>query len=347
MPDNVQTQSVTPATLPDVTTIAAVEASFSGDTVLAGLAVLAKSTGAEGARSLSLVDPATEAGQTTGNVSLASIDGKLPALSGGRVPVDGSGVTQPISADALPLPAGAATAAHQTAGNSSLTSIDGKLPALGQALAAASVPVVLPAAQLSTLTPPAAITGFLTEADFDTKVGSLTEAAPGTDTASSGLNGRLQRIAQRLSSLITLLPGSLGAGGGLKVDGSGTALPVSAASLPLPTGAATDATLATMKAALTVAAVQATASGDTTLIASGTRKVKRVEASNSHASTALTVGLKVPSLNGGAVFGKKYLPAAGGLAVWVFPDGYLPATAEVVSVNLSALGQVEVTAYYE
>lgn len=36
------------------------------------------------------------------------------------------------------------------------------IPALGQALATASVPVVLTAAQLSTLTPPAAITGFAT-----------------------------------------------------------------------------------------------------------------------------------------------------------------------------------------
>lgn len=60
-------------------------------------------------------------------------------------------------------------------------------------------------------------------------IGSLTETAPATDTASSGLNGRLQRIAQRLTSLIALLPTALGTGGGLKVDGSGTALPVSEA----------------------------------------------------------------------------------------------------------------------
>lgn len=45
------------------------------------------------------------------------------------------------------------------------TSIDSKTPALGQALAAASVPVVLPADQVSTLTPPAAITGFATSAN--------------------------------------------------------------------------------------------------------------------------------------------------------------------------------------
>lgn len=33
-------------------------------------------------------------------------------------------------------------------------------------------------------------------------IGSLTETAPSTDTASSGLNGRLQRIAQRITSLL-------------------------------------------------------------------------------------------------------------------------------------------------
>lgn len=37
------------------------------------------------------------------------------------------------------------------------------------------------------------------------QIGALTETAPASDTASSGLNGRLQRIAQRLTSLIALL----------------------------------------------------------------------------------------------------------------------------------------------
>lgn len=41
-------------------------------------------------------------------------------------------------------------------------------------------------------------------------LGSGTETAPDSDTASSGLNGRLQRIAQRLTSLIALFPASLG-----------------------------------------------------------------------------------------------------------------------------------------
>ena len=35
------------------------------------------------------------------------------------------------------------------------------------------------------------------------QAGSLTETAPASDTASSGLNGRLQRVAQRITSLAT------------------------------------------------------------------------------------------------------------------------------------------------
>jgi hypothetical protein len=60
----------------------------------------------------------------------------------------------------------------------------------------------------------------------NTLLGAVDETAPATDTASSGANGRLQRIAQRLTSIIAVLPAALGAGGGIKVDGSGTALPV-------------------------------------------------------------------------------------------------------------------------
>jgi hypothetical protein len=41
-------------------------------------------------------------------------------------------------------------------------------------------------------------------------IGAVNETAPASDTASSGLNGRLQRIAQRITSLMALLPGSLG-----------------------------------------------------------------------------------------------------------------------------------------
>jgi hypothetical protein len=57
-----------------------------------------------------------------------------------------------------------------------------------------------------------------TDGTIGVRLGSLTETAPASDTASSGGNGRLQRIAQRITSLIALFPAALGSGGGLKVD---------------------------------------------------------------------------------------------------------------------------------
>lgn len=61
-------------------------------------------------------------------------------------------------------------------------------------------PVVIVAADATEATPAMAV-----------QTGAVTETAPASDTASSGLNGRLQRIAQRLTSLIALVPASLGA----------------------------------------------------------------------------------------------------------------------------------------
>lgn len=64
--------------------------------------------------------------------------------------VDGSGVTQPVSAASLPLPAGAATSALQSTGNTSLGNIDGKLPStLGQKIMDNSLAVTLASNQSS------------------------------------------------------------------------------------------------------------------------------------------------------------------------------------------------------
>ena len=133
---------------------------------------------------------ATSGNQVTELASLASIDGKTPALgqalAAASVPVvltaaqlstltplatvaaTQSGTWNVGLTGTVALPTGASTEAKQDTGNSSLSSLDGKTPALGQALAAASVPVVLTASQLSTLTPPAAISGFATSAKQDT-----------------------------------------------------------------------------------------------------------------------------------------------------------------------------------
>lgn len=77
---------------------------------------------------------------------------------------------------------GDATAAKQDTGNTSLASIDTKTPSLGQALAASSVPVVLTAAQITTLTPPAAIIGFATSAKQDNLLTELQLKADLTET---------------------------------------------------------------------------------------------------------------------------------------------------------------------
>lgn len=164
---------------------------------------------------------ATATLQGTGNTSVASIDTKTPALVTGRVPVDGSAVTQPISATVLPLPTGASTSALQTSGNASVASIDTKTPILGQALAAGSVPVVLTAAQLTTLTPfsTVAVSNF-----------PATQPVSGTVTANAG---------------------------------TGT-FAVSAAALPLPTGAATSASQTTMNATLSSIDTKTPSIGQTT-----------------------------------------------------------------------------------
>jgi hypothetical protein len=91
--------------------------------------------------------------QTTGNASLSSLDAKSPALVGGRVPVDGSSVTQPISVVSLPLPTGAATSAEQITTNSTLSNIDADLGSPADAA------VSNPASSASVI---AAIKGLLT-----------------------------------------------------------------------------------------------------------------------------------------------------------------------------------------
>lgn len=91
----------------------------------------------------------------------------------------------PTTSASLPLPSGAATSARQDTGNTSLSSIDGKTPALGQALAAASSPVVLTAAQLATLTPFSTVAisnGFLLDATFTGRINTQGQKAMAAST---------------------------------------------------------------------------------------------------------------------------------------------------------------------
>lgn len=54
------------------------------------------------------------------------------------------------------------------------------------------------------------------QSTLNTSVGATNESAAGSDTATSGLNGRLQRIAQRTTSLIALVPAALTGSGNFK-----------------------------------------------------------------------------------------------------------------------------------
>lgn len=221
---------------------------------------------------LAATDFATSAKQDTGNASLASIDSQLSDVAtettlsalNTKIPAspstdrataaapfsvrlsDGAAFykattpsdTQPVSAASLPLPTGAAT-------ESTLATLNGKVTACNTGAVTVSSSALPTGAATETT-----LGTLLTQSDFDTKIGSLTETAPGTDTASSGINGRLQRIAQRLTTLIgstltvtgtvnaaqsgtwTVQPGNTANTTAWKVDGSAVTQPVSFTSLP-------------------------------------------------------------------------------------------------------------------
>lgn len=128
----------------------------------------------------------------TGTVLRSRTIGGAEVLDNAIVGADGSLIdfaTQTtVAAILAKLIAAPATEAKQDTGNTALANILAKL-------------IAAPA----------------TEAKQDAAAilsGAVNETAPASDTASSGLNGRLQRIAQRLTSLIALLPASLGAKAG-------------------------------------------------------------------------------------------------------------------------------------
>lgn len=184
-----------------------------------------------------LGDIGVAASVTTSAPSYTS--GTTAALSlnlSGMLRVDGSGVTQPISASTLPLPTGASTSALQSTGNATLLTISGQLPAtLGQKTSAASLAVVI-ASDQSVLT----ITGSVGVAQGSTTSGELGVLTQGAVTTSSPAY-----------TTATTNPLSLTLAGALRVDGSAVTQPVSAASLPLPAGASTSALQTAGNATLT------------------------------------------------------------------------------------------------
>lgn len=187
---------------------------------------------------------------------LNNIDAKVPVLVGGRVPVDGSSVTQPVSAVSLPLPTGAATEARQSDGNASLTSIDSKTPPLvGGAVPvtiSSSVPVTGPLtdAQLRSSPVPVSVSGTATVTGplTDAQLRSSPVPVTGTVTANTGLAQPLTDSQLRSSPVDVSVSSTVLATGAAtsSLQGVGNVTLTSidgrlANPLPLMTGAATAA----------------------------------------------------------------------------------------------------------
>lgn len=148
--------------------------------------------------------------------TLASLNSKVTAVNTGAVVVSSS-----------VLPTSASTSALQTSGNASLTSIDTKTPALGQALAAASTPVVLTAAQLITLTPLAAVTANIGTTNGLALDASLTTLNASVNTLLKPANTLAAVTTVGTVSAVTAITNALPAGtnliGSVKASGKTSA----------------------------------------------------------------------------------------------------------------------------
>lgn len=142
----------------------------------------------------------------------------------GVLSVDGSAVTQPVSAASLPLPTGAATSANQTTANASLSSIDSKL------------------------TSPITVTGPLT----DTQLRATAVPVSASQTGTWNINNISGTVSLPTGAATSAKQPALGTAGtpsadvitvqgitsmtALKVDGSAVTQPVSLTSVPATTG---------------------------------------------------------------------------------------------------------------
>lgn len=169
----------------------------------------------------------------------------LKVSSSGILSVDGSASTQPVSVIALPLPSGAATSANQSTANTSLATIASNTTNAGTPVVSGSVSVTnFPATQ-----PVSAVSLPLPS-------GASTAANQSTEIAALGtINTTLGSPIQQTGGTITANAGT------------GT-FAVSAASLPLPTGAATSTLQGTANSSLATIATNTTNAG--TPVVSGT-----------------------------------------------------------------------------
>ena len=218
------------------------------------------------------------------------------------------------------LPTGASTAANQTTLGSQTTKInDGTNTA-----------AVKPASTAAVATDPALVVAISPNNSLtvsNPSVGTTGSAPP----SSAGLSGATATTAAPTYTTGTMNALSTNLSGGLRVDGSGVTQPVSAASLPLPTGAATSAnqtTIGSQTTKLNDGTNSATIKpASTAAVATDTAIVVAISPNNS-----LTVGNASVSTNGSATPGSSTL--SGGAVTTAAPS-YTTGQMNALSLNTS------------
>jgi hypothetical protein len=162
----------------------------------------------------------TAANQVIGNTSLSTIDGKITACDtgsiSGTVAVSAVSGNVAITAAALPLPSGASSAANQATGNASLSSMDGKITACDTGSISGTVAV-------------SAVSG-----DVDIRAATLPLPSGASSAANQATgNASLSSMDGKITACDT---GSIS--GTVAVSAVSGDVAITAATLPLPSGAA-------------------------------------------------------------------------------------------------------------
>jgi hypothetical protein len=207
-----------------------------------------------------LTNPLTD--QTQATVSRSLIFGKTTGGGGGYI-------------DVKVNPSGALAVEAAVTGSVSVSNFPATQP-----ISAASLPLPSGASTLGE------------QQTQSTRIGDLTETAPATDTASSGLNGRLQRIAQRLTSLIALFPSSIGQ----KASSDSLSVVLASDSAPV----ITSGTITQIQATVGLTAVRATVSGSAP---SATRKKLMIKPSKNNTGSIYFGSSAVTTASGMEIIG--------------------------------------------
>ena len=134
-------------------------------------------------------DPASAALQTGGNASLSSIDSKMSTLHTDLA------TTLAAYVDGLEALITSSNTKLDTVHTDLATTLAAYVDGLEALIASSNTKLDTVHTDLATT-----ISGYVD--GLEVLNGPVNEAAPATDTASSGLNGRLQRVAQRLTALL-------------------------------------------------------------------------------------------------------------------------------------------------